>query len=84
MKKRLKFLFIVFIQLIFLSNVFAIENGKEYTLTHSDSISSTLGFEDYQKHTASDGNKTYNAYLLLGLYQSYLHLDLLNFYKNQT
>ena len=52
MKKRLKFLFIVFIQLIFLSNVFAIENGKEYTLTHSDSISSTLGFEDYQKHTA--------------------------------
>lgn len=64
MKKRLKFLFIVFIQLIFLSNVFAIENGKEYTLTHSDSISSTLGFEDYQKHTASDGNKTYNAYCI--------------------
>ena len=64
MKKHLNFLFIVFIQLIFLSNVFAIENGKEYTLTHSDSISSTLGFEDYQKHTASDGNKTYNAYCI--------------------
>lgn len=64
MKKSLKFLFIFFIQLIFLSNVFAIENGKEYTLTHSDSITSTLGFEDYQKHTASDGNKTYNAYCI--------------------
>ena len=50
MKKRLKFLFIVFIQLIFLSNVFAIENGKVTKFEpHTKGINISAVLKDFNK-----------------------------------
>lgn len=61
MKKHLKILFIILIQCIFIIDINAVENGKVYNIQKS-SASSAFGFENYDKHTASDGSKTVNAY----------------------
>ena len=61
MKKILKLLFIILIQCILIFNINAVENGKVYNIQKS-SASSAFGFENYDKHTASDGSKTVNAY----------------------
>lgn len=61
MKKISKLLFIILIQCIFIIDINAVENGKVYNIQKSGS-SSAFGFENYEKHTASDGVKTVNAY----------------------
>ena len=63
MKKHLKILFIILIQCIFIIDINAVENGKVYNIQKSGS-SSAFGFENYEKHTASDGVKTVNAYCI--------------------
>ena len=61
MKKHIKILFIILIQCIFIIDINAVEDGKVYNITKS-SASSAFGFENYDKHTASDGSNTVNAY----------------------
>ena len=63
MKKILKLLFIILIQCILIFNINAVENGKVYNIQKSGA-SSAFGFENYEKHTASDGVKTVNAYCI--------------------
>lgn len=63
MKKILKLLFIILIQCILIFNINAVENGKVYNIQKSGA-SSAFGFENYDKHTASDGVKTVNAYCI--------------------
>ena len=62
MKKHLKILFIILIQCIFIIDINAVENGKVYNIHTDHNINSSFGFGVYDKHNASDGSKTVNAY----------------------
>ena len=61
MKKHLKILFIILIQCIFIIDINAVDDGKVYNI-QTTGASSAFGFENYDKHTASDGSTTVNAY----------------------